>query len=101
MTKMTQVESSMIDAVGYDAKTRILEVLFNSGKIYGYEDVPPKVYKGLMAADSKGRYMLAEIIDVYSDYRISGRRQVEKARQISKPKKKSPRKKGAVTQQDR
>ena len=45
MSKLTPVESSMIQAVGYDAKTHTLEVLFNSGRTYCYEDVPPKVYK--------------------------------------------------------
>ena len=74
MSKLTPVESSMIQAVGYDAKTHTLEVLFNSGRTYCYEDVPPKVYKELMAADSKGRYMLSEIIDVYRDYPASRRR---------------------------
>lgn len=74
MAKRISVESSMIQAVRYDAKTRTLEVVFNSGQTYCYEGVPPKVYKGLMAADSKGRYMRAEIIDVYPDYRISRRR---------------------------
>ena len=101
MAKMIQVESSMIHAAGYDAETRTLEVLFNSGKTYGYEDVPPKVFKGLMAADSKGRYMLSQIIDVYPDYSISGRRQVGKAPKKSMTKKKISRNKGAVTQKDR
>jgi hypothetical protein len=32
MAKLTYVESSMIQAVGYNAKTRILEVVFNSGE---------------------------------------------------------------------
>ena len=64
----------MIQAVGYDAKTRTLEVVFNSGQTYYYEDVPPKIYKGLLAADSKGRYMRAEIIGVYPDYQVSRRR---------------------------
>ena len=32
MAKLVQVESSMIQAVGYDPKTRILEVVFNSGR---------------------------------------------------------------------
>ena len=64
----------MIQAVGYDPKTRILKVVFNSGRTYRYEGVPPKVYKELMAADSKGRYMRSEIIGVYPDYPVSGRR---------------------------
>ena len=63
--KLTPVDSSMIEAVGYDAETQTLEVLFNSGKRYAYHDVPQDVYDGLMAADSKGQYMRGYIIDVY------------------------------------
>jgi hypothetical protein len=67
MAELNSVESSMIKAVGYDPETCILEVV--------YEGVPAEVYEGLMAAESKGRYMLAEIIDVYPDHRVSNRRQ--------------------------
>ena len=74
MSKLTHVESSMIYAVGYDRKTRVLEVVFNSGRTYCYEGVPPKVCKELMEADSKGQYMRSEIIGMYPDYPISGRR---------------------------
>lgn len=74
MAKLIPVESSMIYAVGYDPKTRTLEVVFNSGRTYCYEGVPPKVYKELMAADSKGQYMRAEVIDMYPTYPVSGRR---------------------------
>jgi hypothetical protein len=74
MAKLIPVESSMIQAVGHDPKTHILEVVFNSGQTYCYEGVPPKVYKELMATDSKGQYMRSEIIGVYPDYPISGRR---------------------------
>jgi hypothetical protein len=62
MAKLVPVESSMIQAVGYDPKTRTLEVVFNSGQTYCYEDVPPEVHQELMAADSKGQYMRAAII---------------------------------------
>ena len=34
MMKLTNVKSSMINAVGYDSDTRILEVVFNSGKVF-------------------------------------------------------------------
>ena len=74
MAKLIPVESSMIQAVGYDPKTHILEVVFNSGQTYCYEGVPPKVYKALMAADSKGQDMRSEIIGVYPDYPVSSRR---------------------------
>jgi hypothetical protein len=63
--KLTPVESSMLQAVGYDPETQTLEVLFNSGERYQYFDVPPEEYEGLMAAESKGRYMQSNIIDMY------------------------------------
>jgi len=72
--KLKVVESSMIQAVGYNAKTRELEVVFNSGRTYLYEGVPPKIYKELMAAESKGRFMRAEIIDCYPCYEAGYRR---------------------------
>ncbi len=59
------VESSMVHAVGYDPRTRRLEVVFTSGKVYCYEDVPPEVFQGLLEAESKGRYMREYIIDFY------------------------------------
>jgi hypothetical protein len=73
MAQLVPVESSMIQAVGYDPKTRILEVVFNSGQTYCYGDVPPEVHQELMAADSKGQYMRAAIIGVYPDYRVPRR----------------------------
>lgn len=74
MAKLIPVESSMIQAVSYDPKTRILEVIFNSGRTYCYEGVPPDVYKKLMTADSKGGYMRSAIIGVYPEYPVSSRR---------------------------
>ena len=50
-----EVDSSMIASVGYDAEKNNLEVEFNSGKSYQYEDVPEEEYAGLMESGSKGR----------------------------------------------
>ncbi len=72
--QLTTVDSSMIHAVGYDEKTRTLEVVFNSGKTYVYEGVEPEIYEGLMAADSKGQYMNAFIIDMYPYHQLSRHR---------------------------
>lgn len=63
--QLTTVESSMIYAVGYDSKARTLEVVFNTGGVYQYYDVPPEEYEELMEAESKGSYMHECIIDVY------------------------------------
>ncbi len=63
--QLTTVESSMLHAVGYNSKTRTLEVVFNTGGVYQYYDVPPEEYEELMEAESKGRYMHECIIDMY------------------------------------
>ena len=57
-----------------DDETHEMEVVFNSGKVYRYIDVDKRDYQGLLDADSKGRYMRANIIGVYADYKISRRR---------------------------
>ena len=62
---LTVVESSMIHAVGYDEQTRRLEIVFNTGRVYCYQDVPREVYEGLMTAESKGSYMHSYVIDTY------------------------------------
>ncbi len=63
--QLDPVESSMMAAVGYDAKLQALVVLYNSGKAYQYLDVPPEIFQGLLAASSKGRFMLDHVIDHY------------------------------------
>ena len=70
MKRLTVVESSMVHAVGYDRASRILEVIFNDGKIYFYGDVPRGVYVGLLAADSIGHYMQENVIPMYATWRL-------------------------------
>lgn len=62
---LIEVESSMIQAVGYDEETQVLRVVFNNGGLYEYYDVPSEIYDGLMQAESKGQYMRAMVIDQY------------------------------------
>ena len=71
--KMVDVESSMISSVGYDKATKVLHVLFNSGALWAYTDVPKKVYDELLASESKGSYMRNFVIGEYPEGRI-GRR---------------------------
>ncbi|HJP94444.1 MAG TPA: KTSC domain-containing protein [Pyrinomonadaceae bacterium] len=61
----------MLDAVGYDPKRRLLEVIFNTGDRYRYKEVPPLEYQGLMSAESIGRYMHKRIIGRYDYDRLS------------------------------
>jgi len=44
----------MVDSVGYDQERRLLQVMFTSGRVYCYEDVPPEVFQGLLEANPKG-----------------------------------------------
>ncbi|MCX7429196.1 MAG: KTSC domain-containing protein [Planctomycetia bacterium] len=43
-------------SVGYDEDQQTLEIEFTNGAVYRYFDVPAEVYRGLMAAESHGRY---------------------------------------------
>lgn len=55
---MQDLESSVISAAGY---ARVLEIKFNSGRIYQYFDVTEDVYTTFLASDSKGKYFNAHI----------------------------------------
>ena len=65
--KREDVESSVIDAVGY---SRVLEIQFESRRVYQYYDVPQDVFDGMVNAESKGRYFNAHIRGKF-DYRES------------------------------
>lgn len=62
----TPVSSSNISAIGYDADNQVLEIEFISGAVYSYSDVPCGEYEGFMNADSKGKYLHANIKNRYS-----------------------------------
>lgn len=60
------VESSTISHVGYDPETRVLTLVFGSGKRYDYSEVEREVFDGLLSAPSKGSYFRSEIDDCYA-----------------------------------
>ena len=55
------VESSFIEAVGFDYDKNELTIKFKSGEIYVYERVPRFVYDGLIGAHSVGKYFKTNI----------------------------------------
>ncbi len=65
---MIPVSSSDIASIGYDGST--LHILFNSGGLYAYYNVPESVYNGLMNASSHGKYFHANIRGRYGDTKI-------------------------------
>jgi hypothetical protein len=62
--------SSNIRSIGYDQKTQTLEVEFLKGGVYQYFDVPWGTWLGFVAADSKGKYFIAQIRDSYRYSRV-------------------------------
>lgn len=70
LPRIQRVESSSIDAIGYDSATCRLYVRFVGSRTYVYEDVPESVYDEFMAADSKGRFHNFEIKNAYSYRRL-------------------------------
>jgi hypothetical protein len=73
MMQYTAVDSSMIDLIGYDEDTQILEVRFvNTGYTYEYEGVPKEEFEALMKTSSKGSYM-REIMECYDGVRKKGK----------------------------
>lgn len=65
---MIPVSSSNISSIGYDGTN--LYVLFNSGGLYEYFDIPQSIYNGLMSASSHGSYLANYIKGCYRYQRI-------------------------------
>jgi hypothetical protein len=54
--EMVHVESSAIEAVGYDPAARRMRIRFKEGQAYDFCGVPPQLYQALLAAESKGLF---------------------------------------------
>jgi len=68
-----RVESSVISEIGYSRREHWLEIKFANGGIYRYEDVPPSVYRDLIAAESKAGYYARYIKNNYRSLRVRPR----------------------------
>lgn len=67
MPDMVFVDSSNIEAIGYDSATRELHVRFSkSGETYVYYEVEEFVFEDFKRADSKGTFLNASIKDRYT-----------------------------------
>jgi hypothetical protein len=64
------VQSTSLASVGYDGAGKILEIEFISGAVYRYTAVPEKVYRELLAAESKGRYFSKNIRGQYEFVKV-------------------------------
>ena len=53
--------SSVVAAIRYDASSSTLRVVYVSGTVYDYKNVPEKVYNEMKKASSKGEFLNKEI----------------------------------------
>lgn len=66
-----RVDSSVIVAVGYDDGSKILEVVFRTGRTYRYFRVPPSAFQALLKAKSIGGYFNKEIRPRYRGVEVT------------------------------
>jgi len=68
---LVSVESSNVEAVGYDSKNRYLYIKFlpseenQRGSVYRYSGVKEQIFNRLLRAASKGMFVWAHIRDKY------------------------------------
>ena len=67
---LIEVESSNVQAIGYDAHTKCLFVQFKKSGLYQYENVPEAVYHSFLAAPSKGQFVWQRLRGHYSHTKI-------------------------------
>lgn len=60
--KFHQAKSSNVFAYAYNKDSQTLMVAFKGGKIYAYSKVPPALFNGLQAAESKGKFISENIV---------------------------------------
>ncbi len=62
---MVNVDSSNIEAIGFDEDSCTLQVEFVGGALYQYFDVPEHVFENFKSADSAGRFLSQNIKGSY------------------------------------
>ena len=61
MMEMRPVQSSNIDAVGYNPETREMRIQFKGGGKYAFHGISPEQHKALVNAPSVGGHFAAHI----------------------------------------
>jgi len=64
------VNSGGIVSIGYDPKSKLLEIEFKGGAVYQYSGVPETRYKSLIKASAISSYFQKSIRNWYSCKRI-------------------------------
>jgi hypothetical protein len=75
----TTVNSSNLNSIGYDVKTKTLDIQFNNGVVYRYYLVPQEIYVGLMKAESHGKYFHVMIRNRFQYNQVSSDEPIQKS----------------------
>jgi len=65
-----RVNSSKLRSVGYDEKSRTLEVEMSTGQVFQYSGVYPEVYRRFMAAPNPSTFFDDKIAEEYAAKRV-------------------------------
>ena len=68
MPEMIYVDSTNIEAIGYDAASSELHVQFLKTGLYVYHDVPQEVFNEFLAANSKGSFFNRNIKNAFTNF---------------------------------
>ena len=67
--QMIQVESSNVDAIGFE--NQMLIVRFLNGSVYSYSNVDVETYRKFLEAESKGKFLCKFIKGKYDYCKLS------------------------------
>ena len=67
---MIRVQSSAMTAIGYDPHTCTLRIRFIQDADYDYSGIPLGIYRGLLSAESHGKYYHKHIKSKYPSKRV-------------------------------
>jgi hypothetical protein len=67
MTGSSNPQKPRTVQAGYDAKNKVLTVVFRDGTWWEYRDVPRDLWEGFRSADSKGRFLRSSGLDGWAD----------------------------------
>jgi hypothetical protein len=69
--RRVSTESIAVSSVGYDPRTKSLDVEYVGGAVYRYYPVPERIHRQLLLAESKGQFVNDRIRDAYPFRRIN------------------------------
>lgn len=64
------MSSSNLAEVGYDPDTETLEIMFRTGSVYQYYNVPAFMHERFMQANSQGTFFNASIKGQFAEARV-------------------------------